>query len=186
MRNSSRLNPLLQKNFHPISFIGVEPAMRINLPVTGNEYELAHGRLIVSKTNLQGNITYVNPYFCEVSGFSKEELIGQPQNIVRHPDMPPVAFADMWNTLRSGEPWTGLVKNRRKNGDHYWVLDNLTPVSKAGRAVGYMSVRMRPERYQVLVAEEAYRRLLAGELALPTVRQTTRNPALHDALSPKS
>lgn len=93
--------------------------MRENLPVTGFEYPVADGKYIVSKTDLKGRITYVNPYFIEVRGFTGQELIGAPHNLVRHPDMPPEAFHDMWRTLQSGLPWTGLVKNRRKDGGYY-------------------------------------------------------------------
>ena len=133
--------------------------MRMNLPVTQREYELQDGQAIVSKTDTHGNITYVNPYFIEVSGFAEEELLGAPQNLVRHPDMPVEAFADMWATLKDDRPWTGLVKNRRKNGDHYWVLANVTPVRENGVTVGYMSVRGRPDRAAVQAAEAAYREL---------------------------
>jgi aerotaxis receptor len=98
--------------------------MRMNMPVTGQERLLIDGKAIVSKTDLQGNITYVNPYFIEISGFEEEELLGAPQNLIRHPDMPPEAFADMWATIKGGMPWTGLVKNRSKSGDHYWVRAN--------------------------------------------------------------
>src|SRR5687767_7833458 len=101
--------------------------MRKNLPITGVEYPLRHDVAIVSKTDLKGKITYVNPYFIEVSGFTEDELLGAPHNLVRHPDMPPEAFADLWDTLKAGLPWTGLVKNRRKDGDHYWVQANVTP-----------------------------------------------------------
>eukprot|EP01036_Dinobryon_divergens_P056661 gene56661-75663_t len=101
--------------------------MRTNLPVTNREVEIAEDQAIVSKTDLNGNIVYVNPYFVQVSGFSEQELIGAPQNIVRHPDMPPQAFADLWATIKDGMPWTGMVKNRCKNGDYYWVLVNVTP-----------------------------------------------------------
>jgi aerotaxis receptor len=131
--------------------------MRTNLPVTDREQEVLDDHAIVSKTDLDGNITYVNPYFCEVSGFSSEELIGAPQNIVRHPDMPPEAFDDLWRSLKAGHPWTGLVKNRCKNGNYYWVKANITPIRDAGRTIGYMSVRVRPEREQVARAEQAYR-----------------------------
>jgi aerotaxis receptor len=131
--------------------------MRMNLPVTNSEYLLLDGKSIVSKTDLQGNITYVNPYFIEVSGFTESELIGAPQNIVRHPDMPEEAFADMWRILKSGLPWNGLVKNRCKNGSYYWVLANVTPVLENGKPVGYMSVRTRPAREQVKAAEAAYK-----------------------------
>ena len=132
--------------------------MRTNLPVTAVEYPLEDGKSIVSKTDLQGNITYVNPYFIEVSGFSEAELLGAPQNIVRHPDMPREAFADMWATLKSGLPWNGLVKNRCKNGNFYWVSANVTPVRENGQMVGYMSVRTRPSREQVQAADALYTR----------------------------
>jgi len=110
--------------------------MRINMPVTNNEYELKEGLSIVSETNVKGIIKYANPYFMEVSGFSEEELIGAPQNILRHPDMPVEAFADMWDTIKSGIPWTAMVKNRCKNGDFYWVYANVTPVYEKGQVVG--------------------------------------------------
>ncbi|HEU4844394.1 MAG TPA: methyl-accepting chemotaxis protein [Burkholderiaceae bacterium] len=131
--------------------------MRTNLPVTDREQEVLDDHAIVSKTDLDGNITYVNPYFCEVSGYTTEELIGSPQNIVRHPDMPSEAFADLWRVIKAGYPWTGLVKNRCKNGDYYWVKANITPIRDAGRTIGYMSVRVRAERAQVAKAEQAYR-----------------------------
>ena len=113
--------------------------MRTNTPITQNEYVMEDGKTIVSSTDLQGNINYANPYFIEVSGFTEEELMGAPQNIVRHPDMPPQAFADLWASIRSGTPWTGLVKNRCKNGDYYWVKANITPIRENGQTLGYMS-----------------------------------------------
>ncbi len=90
----------------------------------------------MSTTDTHGNITYANDAFIEVSGFSRDEIEGQPHNLVRHPDMPKEAFADMWATLKGGEPWTALVKNRRKNGDHYWVRANATPLVRNSRTVG--------------------------------------------------
>ena len=136
--------------------------MRNNQPVTNTEYQMAEGRSIVSKTDLKGRITYVNPYFIEVSGFSLEELIGAPHNLVRHPDMPPAAFADLWDTLKAGLPWTALVKNRRKNGDFYWVVANVTPIMVKGSVVGYMSVRTKPTRAQIERADATYRAIQAG------------------------
>jgi aerotaxis receptor len=121
------------------------------------------GQSIVSKTDTKGRITYVNPSFIEVSGFSEEELIGKAHNIVRHPDMPPEAFADLWQTLKAGLPWTGMIKNRCKNGDFYWVVANVVPIKENGATVGYMSVRTRPAREQVKEAEELYRRFRKGE-----------------------
>ena len=136
--------------------------MRTNLPVTGIEYPLRDGQSIVSKTDTKGRITYVNPAFIEVSGFTEPELLGKAHNIVRHPDMPPAAFADLWQTLQAGEPWTGLVKNRRKNGDFYWVTANVVPIKENGTTVGYMSVRTRPARADVERAEALYRRMREG------------------------
>src|SRR5450830_1373600 len=139
-----------------IVFMSRGKKMRMNLPVTNVEYELQDGKSIVSKTDLKGNITYVNPYFIEVSGFAEEDLMGAPQNIVRHPDMPAQAFADMWKTVKKGIPWTGMVKNRRKSGDHYWVRANITPVREKGQIIGYMSVRTKPVRADVAAAEKLY------------------------------
>ncbi len=145
--------------------------MRTNLPVTGIETILQDGQSIVSKTDTKGRITYVNPSFVEVSGFSEEELIGKAHNIVRHPDMPPEAFADLWQTLKAGLPWTGTIKNRCKDGGFYWVVANVVPVRENGATVGYMSVRTRPTREQVKEAEELYRRLRAGEARGVTIRR---------------
>jgi aerotaxis receptor len=145
--------------------------MRINSPVTGTEYFLNDSNSIVSTTDLQGNITYANPYFIEVSGFDASELIGAPQNILRHPDMPAAAFADMWATIRSGRSWSGLVKNRRKNGDFYWVRANVTPVMQDGSAVGYMSVRTRPSREEVRNAALLYKRIREGNPDRVAIRQ---------------
>ena len=137
--------------------------MRLNLPVSDTEINLSDTETIVSTTDLQGNITYANPYFIAVSGYSGEELIGAPQNILRHPDMPVEAFADFWATIRSGRSWSGMVKNRCKNGDYYWVLANVTPVVEDGVAVGYMSVRTKPTRQQVAQASALYARIKAGQ-----------------------
>ena len=139
--------------------------MRLNLPVTDTEIDLSDTETIVSTTDLQGNITYANPYFIAVSGYSAEELMGAPQNILRHPDMPVEAFADFWSTIRSGRSWSGMVKNRCKNGDYYWVLANVTPVVEDGVAVGYMSVRTKPSRQQVAQAAALYARIKAGQAA---------------------
>ena len=145
--------------------------MRKNLPVSGIEYPLAEGQAIVSKTDLKGRITYVNPYFIEVSGFSEEELLGAPHNLVRHPDMPPVAFHDLWSSLQSGQQWTGMVKNRRKNGDFYWVRASVTPILDGGRVTGYLSIRNKPAREQVKLAEQAYASIRAGNPQRLAIRQ---------------
>lgn len=136
--------------------------MRNNLPVTKNEVMLSDTETIVSVTDLQGKITYANPYFIEVSGFLPDELIGAPQNILRHPDMPVEAFADLWHTIKQGQTWTGMVKNRCKNGDFYWVVANVTPVIENGQATGYISVRTKPDRAQVAAAQALYQSIKAG------------------------
>ncbi|OPF64744.1 PAS domain-containing methyl-accepting chemotaxis protein [Hydrogenophaga sp. H7] len=135
--------------------------MRTNLPVTQQEFVIPDGVTLVSTTDLTSRITYCNPNFVSVSGYSREELIGQPHNLVRHPDMPAEAFRDMWATLQSGSPWCALVKNRRKNGDHYWVMANATPMLENGQVTGYMSVRTKPAREQVEAAESLYARMRA-------------------------
>jgi methyl-accepting chemotaxis protein len=137
--------------------------MKMNLPVTQAEVELKESQSIVSKTDLKGQITYINRDFVEISGFSEAELLGQSHNIVRHPDMPPEAFEDLWRTLKAGRPWTGLVKNRCKNGDYYWVQANATPIRESGQVVGYLSVRSKPGREQVQAADQAYRLFREGK-----------------------
>ncbi len=133
--------------------------MRKNLPVIDKERVLKDDEFIVSKTDLKGRITYCNHAFVEISGFSESELLGRAHNIVRHPDMPPAAFADLWRALQAGEPWQGMVKNRCKDGSFYWVLANVNPIWEDGKKVGYMSLRTRPSRAQVEAAEAYYRRL---------------------------
>ena len=140
--------------------------MRTNLPVSNREYVLGDEETIVSKTDLQGNITYINDDFVRVSGFAEEELIGAPQNIVRHPDMPVEAFADFWHTIKSGKAWTGLVKNRCKNGDHYWVEATAAPLINNGQMVGYTSIRVKPARDKVNAAEAAYKAIKNGDKSI--------------------
>lgn len=130
--------------------------MKTNLPVTDNEVTLDASQTIVSKTNLKGIITYVNQEFIDICGFSEEELIGKNHNIVRHPDMPPAAFQDLWDTINAGKPWIGIVKNRCKNGDYYWVEANVTPVQENGKIVGHLSIRKKPSRDQITQAESLY------------------------------
>ena len=132
--------------------------MRTNLPVTDKEVVLRPDSLIVSKTDLKGRITYINHDFIEISGFAEAELIGEPHNLVRHPDMPTEAFEDLWRDLKAGRPWTGMVKNRCKNGDFYWVIATATPTQDAnGNIDGYMSVRRKPSAEQIQAADQAYR-----------------------------
>ncbi|MBV7537528.1 PAS domain S-box protein [Duganella sp. sic0402] len=130
--------------------------MRLNLPVTDTEYILDEAETIVSKTDLKGNINYVNRDFIKISGFSEDELLGAPQNIVRHPDMPQAAFEDMWRELKAGRAWTGLVKNRCKNGNFYWVEANAAPYMENGKIAGYTSVRVKPSRAQIDAAWRLY------------------------------
>jgi aerotaxis receptor len=139
--------------------------MRNNQPVTGHEYVLDDADMLVSATDLQGNIAYCNPAFIRASGYDKPELIGQPHNIIRHPDMPREAFADLWQSVRDGHQWGALVKNRRKNGDHYWVRASVTPVLEQGRTVGYLSVRVKPSRDEIREAETLYADLREGRLS---------------------
>ncbi len=133
--------------------------MRANLPVTHREYEFPQDQTLVSVTDLKGRITYCNPAFIAVSGYTAQELMGQPHNIVRHPDMPEEAFRDMWATIQARSPWTGLVKNRRKDGDHYWVCANATPMMDGDQVTGYLSVRTVPARKAVAQAEALYARM---------------------------
>jgi aerotaxis receptor len=133
--------------------------MRINEPVTQREFAFPAGETLVSVTDLKGRITYCNAPFIDVSGYSRDELVGQPHNLVRHPDMPEEAFRDLWETIQAGLPWTGLVKNRRKNGDHYWVCANATPMRDGDRITGYLSVRTQPSRAEVDAAEALYARM---------------------------
>jgi aerotaxis receptor len=110
----------------------------------------------VSTTDLQGRILYCNPAFVEVSGYTRQELLGQPHNLIRHPDMPAEAFRDLWATIQSGQPWSALVKNRRKNGDHYWVMANVTPLFDGASVTGYVSVRTEPARGEIDAAAALY------------------------------
>jgi len=137
--------------------------MRLNVPITQVEYMFSDGDSLVTTTDLKGRILYCNPSFIEASGYTKEELLGQPHNLIRHPDMPEEAFRDMWSTISQGLPWFGMVKNRRKNGDFYWVKANVTPLLDAhGEVTGYMSVRNRPDRAAAQEAEVLYQRMKAG------------------------
>ncbi len=137
--------------------------MRVNMPVTQREHQLSEGAFIVSTTDLRGVITYVNEEFIRISGFSQEELIGQPHNLVRHPDMPPAAFEDLWRTVKSGKPWQGMVKNRCKSGDFYWVDASVTAIEEEGQTVGYVSIRSKPTATQIEEAERMYARARAGQ-----------------------
>lgn len=141
--------------------------MKTNLPITQNEVPFPKGHYIVSRTDLKGIITYVNDTFVDISGFTRDELIGKNHNVIRHPDMPPVAFAWLWDTVKSGRPWRGAVKNRCANGDHYWVDALIVPVLKGGETIGYMSVRTEASRARIAQAEAFYEQLKQGSAKIP-------------------
>ena len=140
--------------------------MRKNLPVTNIETSLPDNQFIYSRTDLKGVITEANEAFCNVSGYTREEMVGQPHNMVRHPDMPEAAFKDMWADLKTGRPWRGIVKNRRKDGGFYWVVANVSPVRENGQIVGYQSVRSRPSREEIEAATAAYEKINRGSSSL--------------------
>jgi aerotaxis receptor len=142
--------------------------MKVNLPVTQVEKPFPKGKYLVSKTDLKGAVTYANDAFVELSGFNREELIGKNHNLVRHPDMPPQAFEDLWRTVKAGLPWRGVVKNRSKDGDHYWVDAFVVPVRENDQTIGFMSVRSEPSREQIKQAEELYRKLNESKAKLDT------------------
>ncbi len=140
--------------------------MKVNEPVTGKEIEYPGEEILVSQTDTKGRIRYVNRAFRDLSGFATNELLGSAHNLVRHPDMPPAAFEDLWRTIKAGKSWSGLVKNRAKNGDHYWVRANVAPLSRDGKTTGYMSVRTKPGRDEIEAAESLYRDVNAGKARL--------------------
>ncbi|TVU88122.1 methyl-accepting chemotaxis protein [Vreelandella titanicae] len=136
--------------------------MRNNQPVSQREIELKEDDFLVSRTDTKGRITYANPAFIDISGFEHAELIGAPHNLIRHPDMPPAAFENLWQTVKTGETWRGLVKNRCKNGDHYWVNASVTPIIEDDQVVGYTSVRVQASREAIAQAEQAYAEIREG------------------------
>ncbi len=138
--------------------------MKKNLPITGVEQSYAEDANILSTTDLKGTITYVNDTFIDISGFTEEELIGKNHNVVRHPEMPPAAFQNLWDTVKDGRSWMGIVKNRCKNGDHYWVDAFATPIRQNGQTVEYQSVRSKPKAEHVERAEKIYQQLNAGKV----------------------
>lgn len=137
--------------------------MKINHPVTNREKEIHSSQTILSTTDLKGAITYVNDDFIKVSGFAKEALLGKNHNVVRHPDMPPPAFESLWSSVKAGQPWMGIVKNRCENGDHYWVDAFVMPIGQNGATVEYQSVRYKPARAWAARAEKIYKALMEGK-----------------------
>ena len=136
--------------------------MKINLPVTDVEYVFTQTDSAVSRTDLQGRIVYVNEDFLRINGYLPDELIGESANILRHPDMPAEAYADMWASLKADRPWTGLLRNRCKNGDYYWALTNITPIYELGQCTGYLSVSSKPDAEQTAAAAKSYARFRSG------------------------
>ncbi len=137
--------------------------MRINHPVTQREYRFPDNETLLSMTDTKSHIGYANAAFIRISGFSPDELMGQPHNMVRHPDMPEEAFADMWRSFKAGQSWQALIKNRRKDGDHYWVCANAAPMLRNGTLTGYLSVRTKPTPSQVDAAGKLYARFKQGK-----------------------
>ena len=148
--------------------------MRVNLPVTENERTFPNEQRLISTTDLDSRITYCNDAFVAISGFTMDELIGQTHNLVRHPDMPPSVFGHMWETIKQGKPWMGVVKNRSKNGDFYWVSAYVTAIYENGRISGYESVRSLPTRAQIRRATALYSRLRAGKPAIALSARVSR------------
>lgn len=136
--------------------------MRVNEPINDRELDFPDGEPLVSRTDPGGRIEFANHVFVEVSGFTEQELVGSAHNIVRHPHMPPAAFADLWATIKAGRPWDGLVKNRAKSGAFYWVRANVTPVVQDGAVTGFISIRCKPSRQQIAAADQVYSALRAG------------------------
>jgi aerotaxis receptor len=152
--------------------------MRVNQPVTQRERLYPAHQNLISTTDLESRITHANDEFCTIAGFALEELQGAPHNLVRHPDMPTQAFADMWSHIREGKSWMGPVKNRCKNGDHYWVSAFVTPIQDAsGKVVEYQSVRTAPDEALKQRAEKVYAQLREGQQPL-----ALRLPAFSHAL----
>ncbi|MFJ4457329.1 methyl-accepting chemotaxis protein [Pseudomonas sp. NPDC089392] len=154
--------------------------MRNNQPITQRERTFPAQQRLISTTNAKGVITYCNDAFIEISGFTREELIGAPHNLVRHPDVPSAVFAHMWQTLKQGQPWMGIVKNRCKSGDHYWVNAYVTPIFDNNQVVGFESVRIKPTAEQVRRAEALYQRINQSKPPVP--RRDTWLPVLQDWL----
>jgi aerotaxis receptor len=142
--------------------------MRNNQPITQRERTFPAQQRLISTTDARGVITYCNDAFVDISGFSKDELVKAPHNTVRHPDVPAAVFEHMWHTLKQGLPWMGIVKNRCKNGDHYWVNAYVTPIFDGKQVVGFESVRIKPTAEQIRRAEALYQRLNNGKAAVPS------------------
>lgn len=160
--------------------------MRQNLPISSDEYLFPERDMLVSTTDTRGHITHCNVAFIQASGFERDELIGQPHNLIRHPDMPAQAFKDLWRTMGSGHTWTGLIKNRRKDGGFYWVRAHATPIMENGKPRGYMSVRVKPSPEEVRDAEALHTQMRSDAAAkregVHLVAGRVRHPGLRGML----
>ncbi|EPE83949.1 PAS domain S-box protein [Leptospira noguchii str. 1993005606] len=133
--------------------------MRKNLPITNQEITVPINSVLISRTDTKGKISYVSQDFANISGFSEEEMLGEPHNLIRHPDVPSEIFREMWETIKNGNPWSGIIKNRAKSGDYYWVDATVTPVMSEGVISGYMSVRKKATQDQIQRAEVLFYQL---------------------------
>lgn len=158
--------------------------MRQNLPVTQQMKNIPEHYRLMSRTDLNGTIIEVNYEFTKISGFNEAELIGQPQNILRHPDVPEAVFADMWDNLKQGKSWTQVVKNRTKNGDHYWVKANVKPIVENGQATGYISVRKPATPAEIEATIEAYQNINNKKWMMKDTIIRTPNGHLWQKLNP--
>jgi len=128
-----------------------------------NEIVLDTKAFLVSETDEKGIIRFANDEFCKYAGYSLEELLGKPHNIVRHPDMPRAAFKDLWDTIKSGKRWRGFVKNRAKNGRYYWVFATVYPFTSCDGSKGYISCRRKISSMEKEKYEKLYKEMRAGE-----------------------
>lgn len=140
--------------------------MKMNMPLTNNEVMMKSGTILVTRTDLKGIITFANDAFIDISGYSRDELLSKNHNVVRHPDVPAAVFAEMWSTLKKGNPWYRVIKNRTKSGDYYWVSANIMPVFENAQVVSYMSVRHVPDRDEIKEAEDLYQKVAANQAVL--------------------
>ena len=139
------------------------------MPVTNRENDFPKEYVLVSSTDTKGRITFVNDVFCEVAGYERDSLVGSPHNCIRHPDVPPVVFADMWANLKAGNSWMGIVKNRCESGDHYWVSAHVSPLLDDTKVVGYESVRRKATKDEIAHAQFIYDRINSGKGLLPWI-----------------
>jgi len=154
--------------------------MKLNMPVTNNEIVMNNGSILVTRTDLQGKILYANDEFLKISGYSRHEIIGKDHNIIRHPDMPPELFEDLWKTVKAMRPWAGVIKNRAKSGDFYWVHANIIPQFEKGKLVGYLSVRYEPKKAELELSQALYRDIKNKTAAINPTGISALIKSIHD------